>query len=124
MSSKYGLYSFLVEMWGLDQATVVLKGYLNLAETLRHYSVYMIVLLNVYLAVSMCDSFKLDLGDGSELIQSKLLERKELLMIGLETISHQLDVRNEFEEVLSVLRTYSDSFKKIVKSYSDVFIVN
>ena len=50
------LYSLLVKLLGLDEATVVLKWTLSLGERFNQYSFYNIVLLNVYLAVSMCDS--------------------------------------------------------------------
>jgi len=68
--SSMNLYGKLVSMFGLDQATVVLKVCLSLGESLRNYSFYMLVLLNVYLAVSMCDSFEINFGrrvKGSDL---------------------------------------------------------
>ena len=111
-------YSIMVLMYGLDQGTVVLKGCLRLGETLRNYSFYKIVLLNVYLAVSMCDSSEVDLGGleyhlkESELrnMELRLSERKEILMIDIKMITETLGVKSEFDGVLSALRSYSDVF--------------
>ena len=113
--SSMNLYGKLVSMFGLDQATVVLKVCLSLGESLRNYSFYMLVLLNVYLAVSMCDSFELDLGSQFKVfdlndMKSKLSERKDMLMIGVQIIMGKLDVTCEFDEVLSALKTYSNIF--------------
>ena len=110
------LYSIMVLMYGLDHGTVVLKECLRLGEALRHYSFYKIVLLNVYLAVSTCDSSEVDLGGleyhlkESELrnMESKLSERKEILMIDIKMITETLGVKSEFDGVLSALRSYSD----------------
>lgn len=115
--SSTSLYAILVSMFGLDKATVILKGYLSLAETLRGYSFYLIVLLNVYLAISMCDSSELFFMwrqvKGSVVInlKSKLSQRKEMLMIGVQTITDKLNVRRQFDEILSALKTFnSDMF--------------
>lgn len=114
-TSSTNLYAILVSMFGLDQATVVLKGLLSVGEILKNYSFYLIVLLNVYLAVSMCDSFELDLGSQFKVfdlndMKSKLSERKDMLMIGVQIIMGKLDVTCEFDEVLSALKTYSNIF--------------
>lgn len=115
--SSTSLYAILVSMFGLDKATVILKGYLSLAETLRGYSFYLIVLLNVYLAISMCDSSELFFiwrqVKGSVVInlKSKLSQRKEMLMIGVQTITDKLNVRGQFDEILIAMKTFnSDMF--------------
>ena len=113
--SSMNLYGKLVSMFGLDQATVVLKVCLSLGESLRNYSFYMLVLLNVYLAVSMCDSFEINFGrrvKGSDLsgMNQRLSERKQLLMIGLQTMTDKLGVRFEFEKIYTALKNYSDVF--------------
>ena len=96
---------------------MILKGYLSLAETLRGYSFYLIVLLNVYLAISMCDSSELFFiwrqVKGSVVInlKSKLSQRKEMLMIGVQTITDKLNVRGQFDEILIAMKTFnSDMF--------------
>lgn len=96
-------------------ATVVLKVFLTFGESLRNYSFYMLVLLNVYLAVSMCGSFEIDYGkqlnryDLSKL-NNRLSERKEMLMVGLQTMIEKFGVRLEFEEIFAALEIYSDVF--------------
>ena len=92
---------------------MVLKGFLELGKTLTNYSFYLIVLLNVYVMVSYCDSFdfenqakNLDL----KIIKEKLADRKEKLMNGVQSIADKLDVRHEFDGILKLLDTYSNMF--------------
>lgn len=114
--SPTNLYGSMVLRFGLDHATAVLKVFLSLGKSLKKYSFYKLVLLNIYLAVSMCfidfqmEPEKQITGSNLRKINFRLSERKDRLMIGVQTMVEKLGVRVEFEEICTALRTYSDVF--------------